>query len=93
MVDQVRGLQEKGIQAAHLGGGVKDADVLPRLRAREYQVLLVTPEKFLMTNGLPYQCFLDLSLAGKLGLIAVDEAHLLANWSSFRYECTRLHVT
>ena len=84
MADQVRGLQEKGIQAAHLGGGVKDADVLPRLRAGEYKVLFVTPEKFLMTNGMPYQCFLDLSLAGKLGLIAVDEAHLLANWSSFR---------
>ena len=84
MADQVRKLQNKGIQAGHLGGRVKDADVLPRLRAGEYQVLFMTPEKFLMTNGMSYQCFLDLSSAGKLGLIVVNEAHLLANWSSFR---------
>ena len=66
MADQVRGLQKKGIQAAHLGGEVKNADILPRLRAGEYQVLFVTPEKFLMTNGMPYQCSLDLSSVGKL---------------------------
>jgi len=36
----------------------------------------VAPEKFFMLNGQPYQHFLNLVSAGKIGLIATDEPTL-----------------
>ena len=85
MEDQVKGLTERGISAAHLGGGQKDSAVLPGLQSGKYRVLFVTPEKFFMPNAQPYLHFTNLASAGKIGLIAIDEAHLMMSWCSFRY--------
>lgn len=85
MADQVKSLTEHGIGAAHLGGGHKDSEVLHGLQSGEYRVLFVTPEKFFMPNGQPYQHFINLASAGKIGLLAIDEAHLIMSWRSFRY--------
>ena len=84
MADQVKSLMEHGISAAHLGGGKKDLEVLPGLQSGKYRVLFVTPEKLLMPNGQPYQHFVTLASTGKIGLLAIDEAHLVISWSSFR---------
>ena len=84
MADQVKGLMEHGVSAAHLGGGKKDSEVLPGLQSGKYRVLFVTPEKFFMPNGQPYQHFINLVSTGKIGLIAIDEAHLVMSWCSFR---------
>ena len=55
MEDQVRGLTERGISAAHLGGGQKDSAVLPGLQSGKYRVLFVTPllkQQFPRLSGL-----------------------------------------
>lgn len=84
MADQVKSLMEHGISATHLGGGKKDFEVLPGLQSGKYRVLFVTPEKLFMPNGQPYQHFITMASMGKIGLLAIDEAHLVMSWSSFR---------
>ena len=84
MADQVKSLMEHGISVAHLGGGKKNLEVLPDLQSGKYRVLFVTPEKLLMPNGQPYHHFVTLASTGKIGLFAIDEAHLVISWSSFR---------
>ena len=46
MVDQVKGLMEHGISAAHLGGGKKDFEVLPDLQSGKYSHICNAREVF-----------------------------------------------
>jgi ATP-dependent DNA helicase RecQ len=77
MQDQVRALQELGIDAAFLNSTLsreEQQDVIRRLRAGEIQLLYIAPERLVQ----PYTRTLlaDVPLA----LIAIDEAHCVSQW-------------
>jgi ATP-dependent DNA helicase RecQ len=77
MQDQVRALDELGIEAAFLNSSLSpqdQADVIRRLKAGKVQLLYVAPERLVQprTQSL---------LAGiPLALIAIDEAHCVSQW-------------
>ncbi len=77
MQDQVRALEELGIEAAFLNSSLspeEQADVIRRLKAGDIQLLYVAPERLVQpqTQSL---------LAGiPLALIAIDEAHCVSQW-------------
>lgn len=75
MQDQVLSLQSKGVKACFFGSQQPDKS----LRMQDHQIVYITPE-FLLGNGK-----LDLAeVYQKLLLFAVDEAHVLFQWSDFR---------
>ena len=85
MVDQVNKLTSKGIHATMLGSAQK-LHVNKQVENGEYQIVYTTPESFM--NKLkkePKEMFMRMSSEEKLSLIAIDEAHLVASWKSFRY--------
>lgn len=77
MQDQVRALNQLGIDAAFLNSsldGEQQADVIRRLEAGEVQLLYIAPERLVQprTRSL---------LAGiPLAMIAIDEAHCVSQW-------------
>ena len=77
MQDQVRALDELGIEAAFLNATLsasEQADVIRRLKAGRIQLLYVAPERLVQpqTQSL---------LAGiPLSVIAIDEAHCVSQW-------------
>ena len=77
MQDQVRALEELGIEAAFLNSTLsrhEQDDVIRRLRAGEIQLLYVAPERLVQPST---QAMLaDVPLA----LIAIDEAHCVSQW-------------
>jgi ATP-dependent DNA helicase RecQ len=77
MQDQVRALEELGIEAAFLNSSLslpEQADVIRRLKAGNIQLLYVAPERLVqpqtqsLLSGIP------------LALIAIDEAHCVSQW-------------
>ena len=77
MQDQVRALDELGIEAAFLNSSLsqeEQGDVIRRLKAGEIQLLYVAPERLLQprTQSLLAQI--------PLALIAIDEAHCVSQW-------------
>ena len=77
MQDQVRALDELGIEAAFLNSSLspqEQADVIRRLKAGKIQLLYVAPERLVqaqtqsMLVGIP------------LAVIAIDEAHCVSQW-------------
>lgn len=57
--------------------------------------MYTTPESFFdKRKKYPRDMFLKLSSEGKVSLLAIDEAHLISSWKSFRfvvmYNCTRV---
>ena len=92
MTDQVGKLSRKGISATFLGSAQKE-DVMPRVRSGSFHLVYTTPESFFdFSTKQPKQVFLDLASEGKLSLIAVDEAHLVNSWKSFRYTYMYMYV-
>ncbi len=77
MQDQVRALQELGIEAAFLNSTLspkEQSDVIRRLKAGEIRLLYVAPERLVQDRT---QALLaDVPLA----LIAIDEAHCVSQW-------------
>jgi superfamily II DNA helicase RecQ len=85
MTDQVNKLSSKGISASLLGSAQHE-DVTDQLD--NYRLIYTTPESFFdKVTKQPRQMFLDMACHNKLSLIAIDEAHLIFSWSSFRYVC------
>ena len=52
------------------------------------QVVYTTPESFFDNRGAPSNRFSCLIQKGQIGLIAIDEVHLVNNWKCFRYNTT-----
>ncbi len=77
MQDQVQNLNDKGIKALHLKGGisVKDTDrIFDNLRNGGYKFLYLSPEKLQNPVLLERLKYLNINL------IAVDEAHCVSQW-------------
>lgn len=92
MQDQSASLQDKGIHSTFLGSSQKDAKVQEDIARRKTEVVLVIPEKFFDITGQPQPLFAKLLREGKIGLLAIDEAHLIYKWQSFRYVLPHANV-
>ncbi|MEM9373523.1 MAG: ATP-dependent DNA helicase RecQ, partial [Planctomycetota bacterium] len=92
MRDQVRGLELNGYAAAAIHSGVESNDgreILRRLTLGELNLLLVAPER--ATNPGFKSFIASLADAGRLGSIAIDEAHCISQWGhDFRPEYRRI---
>ena len=84
IMDQVHNLQGSGMRVTHLGMMQTDSTVITKLAEDQYDILLRTPESLYDQNGEPKPVFKSLSNQRRIGLIAVDEAHLMKTWRSFR---------
>ncbi len=77
MKDQVEQLAARGIPATFINSSLSDlerADRMRRLRAREYKLLYVAPERFRSIS------FLETVSSLGVDLLAVDEAHCISQW-------------
>ena len=83
MQDQAASLQEKGVKAAFLGSTQKDPVIPKQLAQGAMDLVFVTVERF-YAGGRVDPLFTRMASEGKIGLIAIDEAHLLVSWRSFR---------
>ena len=85
MMDQFSKLVKKGVSETLLRSAQKE-DVTKQMEDGQYQVVYTTPESFYDKKKMePRGVFLKMAQEGKLTLIAIDEAHLISSWKSFRY--------
>lgn len=88
MGDQVRSLQEAGVQAAFLNSTLsasQQARVMNSALAGEYDLLYVAPER------LEDARFLDFAAQANIPLIAIDEAHCVSQWGQ-DFRPSYLHI-
>ncbi len=77
MKDQVEQLTARGIPATFINSSLSDlerAERMRKLRAREYKLLYVAPERFRSLS------FLETVSEVGVDLLAVDEAHCISQW-------------
>ena len=77
-------LSERGIKATFLGTTQKDLTVTSQLAQGVMDVVFVTVERF-YAGGRVDPLFTRMTSDGKIGLIAIDEAHFIVSWKTFRY--------
>ena len=82
--DQTNQLNKKGITAAFLGSAQPDKSLEGTVFFGniDIKVLFVTLEWLFSSNKLAL--VKEMSESGKLGLVAIDEAHLVSDWNTFR---------
>ena len=85
MADQSLSLSAKGIRTTFLGSAQKDFLAVDRVYQGDCDVVYVTPERLFNTGGELQNPFAKLTKERRIGLVAVDEAHLVWSWNSFRY--------
>jgi len=85
MQDQVKQLQLKGIPAVILCDNGESLDCLQMYHDQPLIVYLTPEHIYRPSSYRRLQRLKDLSRKGKVGLIAIDEAHLLFEWEHFRY--------
>jgi len=90
MKDQVDALTARGVPAVSLtsqAGAGEQAEILEGIRAGQYTLVYVAPERFRSPR------FVEAlrSIAGRLALVAIDEAHCISEWGhDFRPDYRRL---
>jgi ATP-dependent DNA helicase RecQ len=88
MQDQVDALEKKGIAATFINSTLTDgerAERQRRLRAGDYKLVYVAPERFRS------EAFVSALLDAKLALYAIDEAHCISQWGhDFRPDYAQL---
>lgn len=84
MTDQVKKLVRLEIPATLLGSA-QSKDVTQQMQNNEFRIIFSTPESFYDTKKRsPRQVFMEMANRGEICLIAIDEAHLIISWQSFR---------
>ena len=84
MQDQVHSLLQKGISSTYLGSAQPDRQAESHALdpQSDIRIVFVTPEWIAKPENVSkVQSLAD---AGKLSLLAIDEAHLVSEWSDFR---------
>jgi len=76
MQDQVSALQARGVAACFLGSAQRDDAVTAGAWAGEYALVYITPEQARLAVGR----LQALASAGRLSLVAIDEAHCVSEW-------------
>ena len=89
IMDQVKALETTGLRVTYLGTMQNDRTVMGKIAQAQYDVVLSTPESFFDKLGQPKPVFRSLAVQCKLGLVAIDEAHLVRTWRTFRYVHTK----
>ena len=84
MADQPLNLSAKGIHTTFLGSAQKDLSAMDRVYQGECDVVYMMPERLFNTGDELQYPFTKLTKERGIGLVAVDEAHLVWSWSSFR---------
>ena len=84
MMDQVQKLKARGISCAFLGSAQNNKEIEEEVLqgVSEIKILFVTPEWLFSSNKLDH--IRELAINNKICLIAIDEAHLVFDWQSFR---------
>jgi len=88
MRDQVAALQQMGVRAACLNSSVQPSEanhIIHELHSGSIDLLYVAPERLAQPG------FMDMLSGFKIALIAIDEAHCVAQWGhDFRPDYLRL---
>jgi len=87
ILDQFRRLEAARVKVTYLGSMQKDPGIMGKVSQGQYDIVLSTPESFFDNLGQPKAVFKSLGVQKKIGLLAIDEAHLIRAWRTFRYEC------
>lgn len=93
MKDQCQKLEGKGISATYLGSSQTDLFAVNKMNRGDYSIVYVTPEKFFDSSRIspsPSPEFKEVLEAGRVGLLAIDEVHLVSAWKTFRLGLYRI---
>ena len=64
-----------------------------KITNKDFKIVYTTPENFFGCSGCPSDMFHQLTEQGLIGLLAIDEVHLIYSCKNFRYvHMYRTHV-
>ena len=84
IMDQFKWLEAARVKVTYLESMQKDTRVLGMVSQDQNDTILCTPESFFNNLGQPKAVFKSLVVQKKIGLLAINEAHLIWSWRTFR---------